>query len=277
MVAFATLAVSAAAPVAPSNVRTHAHTGAPRTTAPLRICADPANLPFTDINGRGFENRIADMLARDLGTAVQYTWRPQRTDFIDTTLLANRCDIVMGYPSNVQMLATTKPYYRSIFVFVTRRSSGLHVRSYDDPALTKLRIGVQFSGEDDASSPPAKSLGRRGIAGNLVGFLAFGDEHATNRPAEIITAVARGDIDIAAAWGPMAGYFAAREREPLDVTLVSPQSDGPLPQAFDISMAVRRGEPVRLARLNRFIDTHRGDIDALLAEYHVPRVDRVTP
>jgi mxaJ protein len=174
------------------------------------------------------------------------------------------------------MLATTKPYYRSIFVFVTRRARQLHVRSYDDPLLKKLRVGVQFSGEDDASSPPARSLGRRGIAGNLVGYLAFGDEHAVNRPAEIVEAVARGDIDIAAAWGPMAAYFAAREHEPLDVTPVSPQSDGPLPQAFDISMAIRRGEPVRLARLNRFIDTHRRDIDVLLAEYHVPRVDAFT-
>jgi len=183
----------------------------------------------------------------------------------------------MGYPTDVEMLATTKPYYRSIYVFVTRRARGLRVHSYDDPSLKKLRIGVQFSGEDDASSPPARSLGRRGIAGNLVGFLAFGDEHAVNRPAEIISAVARADIDIAAAWGPTAGFFAAREAEPLDIVPVSPQWDGPLPQAFDISMAIRRGEPQRLTTLNQFIDRHRRDIDALLAEYHVPRVERAGP
>ncbi len=229
-------------------------------------------MPFSNSNGEGFENKLAAMLARDLGTTVAYTWRPQRTDFIDTTLLANRCDIVMGYPANVERLATTKPYYRSIFVFVTRRARHLRVHSYDDPLLTRLRVGVQFSGEDDASSPPARSLGRRGISGNLVGFLAFGDEHAMNRPAEIVDAVASGDVDIAAAWGPMAAYFAAREKEPLDVTPVSPQSDGPMPQAFDISMAIRRGNPPQLARLNQFIDTHRRDIDALLDEYQVPRV-----
>ncbi len=230
-------------------------------------------MPFTNSRGEGFENRLAAMLASDLGAAVSYTWRPQRTDFIDTTLLAGRCDIVMGYPTHVDRLATTKPYYRSIFVFVTRQSRSLHIRSYDDPRLTRLRVGVQFSGEDDASSPPARSLGRRGISGNLVGFLAFGDEHAVNRPAEIIDAVANGDIDVAAAWGPMAAYFASREKEPLDVTAVSPESDGPMPQAFDISMAVRRGDPARVTRLNRFIDEHRREIDALLAEYHVPRVE----
>ena len=229
-------------------------------------------MPFTNAKGEGFENRLADMLARDMGAAVSYTWRPQRTDFIDTTLLANRCDIVMGYPTNVERLATTQPYYRSIFVFVTRHARHLRVRSYDDPLLKRLRVGVQFSGEDEASSPPARSLGRRGISGNLVGFLAFGDEHAVNRPAEIVDAVANGDIDIAAAWGPMAAYFAAREKEPLDVTPVSPQSDGPMPQAFDISMAIRRDDPARLGRLNQFIDTHRRDIDALLDEYRVPRV-----
>jgi mxaJ protein len=251
---------------------------APRADiSPVKVCADPTNMPFTNAHGDGFENHLAELLAKDLGASIQYTWRSQRSDFISTTLIAGTCDIVMGYPTQVEMVATTKPYYRSTYVFVTRKSRALHVRSYDDPALTKLRIGVQFSGEDGASSPPAQSLGRRGISGNLVGFLGFGDEHASNPPSAIITAVARGDIDIAAAWGPVAGYYAARQPEPLDLAPVTPQIDGRMPQAFDISMAIRRGDPQRLARLNRFIDERRPDIDRLLAEYHVPRVVRAVP
>jgi mxaJ protein len=245
--------------------------------SPLRVCADPSNLPFTNERGEGFENRLADLLARNLGTTVHYTWRAQRSDFLNTTLLAGDCDIVMGYPTQVELVATTKPYYRSSYVFVTRRSRRLDIRSYDDPMLKNLRIGVQFSGEDGASSPPAQSLGRRGVAGNLVGFLGFGDEHASSPPSAIISAVARGEIDIAAAWGPTAGYFAAREPEPLDIRPVTPQLDGRLPQAFDISMAIRRGDLQRLARLNQFIDDHRRQIDAILSEYHVPNVSRLTP
>jgi mxaJ protein len=234
-------------------------------------------MPFTSVRGDGFENRLAELLARDLEVTVRYTWHSQRSDFIDATLLAGVCDVVMGYPTEVETVATTKPYYRSTYVFVTRTSRRLRVRSYDDPALARLRIGVQFSGEDGASSPPARSLGRRGITGNLVGFLGFGDEHASNPPSAIIAAVARGDIDIAAAWGPMAGYFASRQAEPLELTPVTPQIDGRLPQAFDISMAVRRSDTQRLARLNRFIGDHRRQIDALLDDYHVPRVERVSP
>jgi mxaJ protein len=163
-------------------------TAFPRSAvAPLRVCADPSNLPFTNDRGEGFENHLANLLARVLGTTLRYTWRAQRGDFVNMTLLAGDCDVVMGYPTQVEIVATTKPYYRSTYVFVTRRSRGLHVRSYDDPALTRLRIGVQFSGEDGASSPPAQSLGRRGVAGNLVGFLGFGDDKASSPPSAIIS------------------------------------------------------------------------------------------
>jgi mxaJ protein len=249
----------------------------PASPAPMRVCADPENLPFTNDRGEGFENRLAELLARDLGTTVAYTWRRQRSDFLNMTLLARDCDIVMGYPTHVEQVATTQPYYRSSYMWVTRRSRRLRIRSYDDPALSRLRIGVQFSG-DDASSPPAQALGRRGIAaGNLIGFIGISDEHASTPPWEIINAVARGDIDIAAAWGPMAGFFAARQQVPLALEPVSPQIDGRMPQAFDISMAIRPGDSRQLARLNRFIDERRATINALLDEYHVPRVPEPQP
>jgi mxaJ protein len=108
---------------------------------------------------------------------------------------------------------------------------------------------------------------------NVVGFSVYGDYRTNSPPSAIIAAVARGDVDVAAAWGPMAGYFASLEREPLDITPVPPSPDGPsLPQTFSISMATRRREPARLARLNQFIDSHRHEIDRLLDDFHVPRV-----
>jgi mxaJ protein len=247
----------------------------PGAAAPLRVCADPNNLPFTNSRGEGFENRIASLLAREFGTTVEYTWFAQRRGFLRNTLSAGLCDVVMGYPSDADPVATTRPYYRSTYVFVTRRAGGVKVRSFDDPALRTLRIGVQLIGDDGANTPPAHALSRRGIVTNLVGYTVYGDYRKDSPPSEIIAAVARGDVDVAAAWGPLAGYFAARQKVPLDVVPVEPQFDRPLlPETFAISMAVRRTDTALRDRLDTFIVRHRKAIDAILAEYHVPRVDR---
>lgn len=242
---------------------------APRAAAPLRVCADPNNLPFTNSAGEGFENKLASLIARDQGTTVEYVWWPQRRNFIRDTLEMRRCDVMMGLPADDTEAATTKPYYRSTYVFVTRRDARIRVRSFDDPRLKTMRIGVQLIGDDDASSPPAHALSRRGIIRNLVGYSVYGE----GRGDSLVTAVARGEVDIASAWGPQAGYFSARQSVPLNLVPVSPALDGNfLPQTFAISMAARRGETTTIRMLNRFIDTHRPEIARLLAEYHVPLV-----
>jgi mxaJ protein len=247
----------------------------PKTAAaqPLRVCSDPNNLPFSNENGEGFENRLANLLARDLGTTVQYTWWAQRRGFLRNTLNAELCDVVMGYPSDAEAAATTAPYYRSTYVFVTRASRHLRIRSFNDPILRKLRIGVQLVGDDGANSPPAHALSRRGIIENVVGYSVYGDYRTNSPPSAIVGAVARGEVDVAAVWGPLAGYFAARQREALDVTPVQPAIDAQFPQVFDISMAARRGDKAQLARLERFIQERRVEIDRILADYHVPRVE----
>jgi mxaJ protein len=246
-----------------------------RASDPLRVCADPNNLPFTNAKGEGFENRIAQLLAQDLGTHLEYTWFAQRRGFLRNTLSAGKCDVVMGLPADTDAAWTTRPYYRSTYVFVTRRSRYLHIRSFDDPLLRTLRIGVELVGDDGANTPPAHALSRRGIIGNLVGFSVYGDYQTDSPPSAIVAAVARGDVDVAAAWGPMAAYFAARQPVPLDLAPVQPQVDGRfLPQTFAISMATRRRDTARHARLEQFIAQRRHEIDAILAQYHVPRVDR---
>jgi mxaJ protein len=245
-----------------------AASAAPQHTPPLRVCADPNNLPFTNRALQGFENRLADLLARELGTTVEYTWWPQRRNFIRDTLDARRCDVVMGLLADDSGVATTRPYYRSTYVFVTRKDAGLRVRSFDDPALRTLRIGVQLIGDDD-SSPPAYSLSRRGIVRNLVGYSVYGD----GRGDALVSAVAARQVDVAAAWGPQAGYFAAQQPVPLVLAPVSPRIDGGfLPQTYEISMGVRRGDIARQRRLSQFIATHRSQIRKLLADYHVPVV-----
>jgi mxaJ protein len=251
----------------------HERGDAPLIGASLRICADPNNLPFSNNRAEGFENRIAELLAHDLGSHVEYVWWAQRRGFLRNTLNAGVCDVVIGMPTTVEMALMTEPYYRSTYVFVSRRDRRLRIHSFDDARLKRLRIGVPMVGDDGASAPPAHALARRGMLMNLVQYSVFGDYGQDSPPSALIAAVARGDIDVAAAWGPLAGYFAARHAEPLEVTPVDAHMDGPfVPFAFDISMAVRRGDTSRKAVLDQFIERRRSEIDGILAEFGVPRI-----
>jgi mxaJ protein len=239
----------------------------------LRVCSDPNNLPYSNRRGEGFENRLAEMVARDLHARVSYVWWPQHRGFIRNTLKAGLCDVMMGLPSSVELASTTRPYYRSTYVFVSRRDRGIDVRSFDDPLLRKLSIGVQMIGDDGTNSPPAHALANRGIVNNIKGYSVYGDYSQPNPPARIVEAVAQGDVDMAVVWGPLAGYFAPRQKVPLELVPVSPQIDRPfLPFVFDVSMAVRRGDDKLHAELDSFIERRHGEIDALLDRYGVPRV-----
>jgi len=242
-------------------------------TRTLRVCADPNNLPFSNDRGEGFENRIAELVARDLNAKVEYTWWAQRRGFIRNTLNASKCDVVIGVPASFDLTAVTIPYYRSSYVFVTRRDRNLRITSYDDPLLRKLKIGVQLVGDDGANTPPVHSLGQRGIRGNLKGYLVYGDYSRPNPPARIIDGVAKGEVDVAIAWGPLAGFFAAQQPVALDITPVSPQVDLPfMPQVFDMSMGVRRQDKALRDTLDAIITREKKMIDSILDSYNVPRV-----
>ena len=250
-------------------------TGCAETKPALRVCADPNNLPFSNDRGEGFENKLAEMLAADTGARVEYTWWAQRRGFVRNTLRAGECDVLLGVPTSYELAQTTRPYYRSTYVFVSRRDRALAIESLDDPRLTTMRVGVQMVGDDFSNSPPAHALASRGMTRNIVGYSVIDDYSRPNPPANIVHAVARGEVDAAVVWGPLAGYFASREPVPLDLAPVTPEIDPPfLPFVFDISMAVRRGDEPRLRMLEDFIIRRRGDIDRLLADYGVPRVDR---
>ena len=243
----------------------------------LRVCADPNNLPFSNERREGFENRLAAMLAEDIGARVEYTWWAQRRGFVRNTLREGTCDLIMGVPSGFEMARTSQPYYRSTYVFVSREDRALDVRSFDDPRLRTLKVGVQMIGDDFANSPPAHALSARGMVSNVVGYSVLDDYSKPNPPAHVMAAVASGEVDTAIVWGPLAGYFARREPVPLKLSPVSPQVDLPsLPFVFDISMGVRRGDTERLQTVNDFITRRRADIDKVLDEFGVPRLDVVS-
>jgi mxaJ protein len=239
--------------------------------AVLRVCADPNNLPFSDREGRGFENKVMELIARDLGSTVDYTWWAQRRGYVRNTLKADVCDVWSGVASGAEMMTSSRPYYRSSYVFVARADRALHIASFDDPQLRTLIIGVQMVGSDAMNTPPAHALSRRGIVQNVRGYMLYGDYRQPHPASAIIDAVANGDVDVAIVWGPTAGYFAAQASTPLTIEAVQPWRDGTeLPMAFYISMGVRRGDNALLKRLDDSLERNRAAISAILAEYHVP-------
>jgi mxaJ protein len=243
----------------------------------LRVCADPNNLPFSNAKGEGFENKLAELLAREMGATLEYTWWAQRRGFTRNTLRAGLCDLIPGVPSSFELALPTRPYYRSTYVFVHRADAPFRVRSFDDSVLKRLRVGVQFVGDDGADTPPAHALAKRGIVRNIVGFSLYGDYRDPSPPARIVRAVAAREVDVAVVWGPLAGYFAPRQRARLVLTPVSPEIDVPfLPFVFDISMGVRRENPALKEEVEALLRRRRATVDSILRAYGVPRAERAT-
>jgi mxaJ protein len=231
----------------------------------LRVCSDPNNLPFSSADGSGFENKIADLVARDFHARVAYTWLPQRLGFVRNTLGHGDCDVIIGVPSNYELASPTAPYYRSSYVFVSRKDRAVGIESLDDPKLKHLKIGVEVAA---GASPPMQALANRHLVDNMRAYTVVGDGGRS-----LIDAVARGDVDLAIVWGPQAGYFARQQRAALELAPVSPQIDPPfLPFVFDISMAVRRGDNALRDQLDAEIERRRPDIERILDAYGVPRV-----
>ena len=243
----------------------------------LRICADPNNLPFSNAGEEGFENKIVRLIADELGAEPVYTWHAQRRGFLRETLKASVCDLVPGIPANLEGVRTTRPYYRSAYVFLSR-PDGPSAATLDDEVLRRAELGVQLIGDDGSNSPPAHALSRRGIIGNVRGYTLYGDYSEPNPPARIVSAVASGEIDIALAWGPLAGYFGARQDPPLRLSIIKPLFDGPqLPMVWDISMAVRKGDDALRDEVDAALSARKSEIDAILADYDVPRLDVAAP
>jgi mxaJ protein len=237
----------------------------------LRVCAEPNNLPHSHESGSGFENRIAEVVARELDAKLEYTWAPLLRGFVRKTLNAHACDVLMGVPTDLERVRTTAPYYRSTFVFVQRRDAGEPIRAFDDPRLARARIGVQLIGDDLAATPPGHALAARGITRNVVGYVLLGERTQADR---MIDDVARSVLDVAVVWGPPAAYYARRQRVPLTLSIAQPPPDfSVLPFEFSMSMGVRTNDQALAAELDASITRRRSELDAILAEYGVPRVD----
>lgn len=263
-------ALTAGSPLAAQDL----HTNLPQPGV-LRVCADPDNLPLSNKAGDGFENKIAELIAREWNAKLEYAWWPVRRGYFSRALNGRYCDVALQAPFGLDMAAVTKPYYRSSYVIVTRKDSGLDIMSLADPRLRKLKIGVNLLNSDAENTPPAMALSRYGVVGNLVGFTTMYTD--TERPEDIIEAVVDKNIDVAIVWGPLAGYFAKHASAPLVVTpLAARDSLTDMPFAFNIAMGVRRRDSTLRDSLQTLLDRKGPEIRAILEEYGVPLQEIVT-
>lgn len=232
--------------------------------APLHICADPDNLPFSDRSLRGFDNHIAMVLAQALHREPIFVWSRSRRGFLREQFNKNACDMLMGVPEGMRGVATTHSYYRSSYVFVTRQRDRLQIATFDDPQLNGRRIGLQALEED--LSPPSLPLIRNGHAAQIVAFESFGA-----LAPDIVRAVADGRVGVAVVWGPLAGYFAARQPIPLSLLPVAkPVDSSGIPMAFSLAIAVHRQDTALLDALNIALSKIQPQIDRILRQFNIP-------
>jgi mxaJ protein len=232
----------------------------------LRVCGDPNNMPFSNEKLEGIENKIAEVVAKDLGETVTYFWWPHQRGVVKRVLNARHCDVMLGIPKGYDPVLWTRPYYRTGYVMAYRKDRKLKLRSLDDPALKTLRIGVQVN------TPPHDALGRRGIADNVVGYQLMFDSnfHAEDYPGKVVEDVLAGSVDVALVWGPIAGYFAKKKGAPLEIVPIEDPSDRGLPFAFDISMGVRKGDKQLKEQLEGALARRHDEIEHVLADFGVP-------
>lgn len=233
----------------------------------LRVCADPANMPFSNQKGDGFENKIADIVGEALGVPVEYTWFPQATGFIRRTLFAKACDLVIGYAQGDELVLNTNHYYRSTYAIVYRKGGPLDgVDSLADERLKGKHIGIV------AGTPPGDIMAKEGLMPYARPYPLTVDRRFESPAERMIEDIRSGAIDAGILWGPIAGYFAQRGGEALVVKPLIKESFGPR-MAYRITMGVRQGDDVWKRQLNQIIAKNQGKIDKVLMDYGVPLLD----
>jgi mxaJ protein len=264
LVAALTVFTVAASPSLPAQLRPNV--GKPGV---LRVCADPDNMPLSNQKGEGFEQKIAELIAKDWNAKIEYAWWPVRRGFFSRALNGRYCDVAIEAPAGLDMAGVTKPYFRSGYVFVTRKDRNLNIKSLADPRLKKLKIGVNLLNSDAENTPPAMALSRYGVIGNLTGYTTFYGDSA--RPEDIINAVAKKDIDVAIVWGPIAGFFARSSPAPLVIQAL-PERDSlsEFPFQYNIGMGVRRRDRALRDSLQAVLDRRAPEIQGILKQYGVP-------
>lgn len=232
----------------------------------FKVCADPENMPYSNNKQEGFEDKIAEVLAKDLGKKLSFTYAYSRQGFFRNTLGANRCDVVMGTSSDIDTMRTSKPYYRAGHVYVWRKESNFNITDWSSPDLRKGFIGVVDH------SPATIPMDAHGLIANARPYRIQRD---LNLPSSfMIDDLAKGDIDIAIAWGPIGGYFAKQSKVPMVVAPIPEYEteNAKGKEYWNISVGVRKKDKERMAMIQGALDRNQDKIIKILDDYGIPHV-----
>lgn len=232
----------------------------------LRVCADPNNLPFSNDKREGFENKIAEIIGKELNLPVTYVWFPQVVGFVRNTLRARQCDLVMGTVSGDGMMDNTNAYYHTGYMIVSRTEDGIGATGLGDPALADKRIGLI------AATPPTDLLLRHGLMPHVTSYALAVDTRYDSPARAMIQDILDRKIDVGLLWGPLAGYYIKHEALPLKAAFLDSEPDSTRLD-FRIAMGVRPGEPEWRRRINAALEKHRAEVAQVLAGYDVPLLD----
>ena len=237
----------------------------------FKVCADQDNLPYSNDKGEGFENKIAEVLAADLGKELSYQFWHDRFGFLRNTLNAKRCDVIIGTNTTYDALDTTKPYYRAGHVWIYREDSGYDISSWDSPDLKKGVIGLVDK------SPVTQALNANGLMANARPYRIQRD--LTRSPGEPVEDVISGKIDVAIMWGPLGGYYAKQSDVNLVVVEIPEYSTGNKKLQgktyWNISAGVRKREVERREMVEGAIFRNLDKIYAIMDEYGIPHTEPI--
>lgn len=233
------------------------------STDRLRVCADPADMPFSNKAKEGFENKIAALVADELKLPLHFYFMPQGPGFVRNTLGTTLCDVIMGYASGSDIVDHTNAYYASTYVLVTKKGGPLDgIDRLEDPRLKEAKLGIM------AGTPPADHFMELGLTPKAKTYPLLVDRRYASPAEDAMHDVESGLIDGVVLWGPIAGYYAKMQSPPLSMT---PLIEDKRPKLdYRIAFGIRRGEAEWKHRLNDVIRKRQKDIDAILQSYGVP-------
>ncbi len=234
----------------------------------LRVCADPDNMPFSNAEGEGFENKLAELIAQTLNVQLEYSWFVESSGYVPNTMGSRACDLVMGYAQGTGLIDDTNPYYYTSYVLIYRQDDASldGVENLSDSRLKGKKIGF-FAG-----TPPASILAVQGLGATAKPFETHTGQSASKAAEAMIAEIASGGLDAGILWGPVGGYYAQRATQPLKLVPLVKENAGPR-TIYGITMGVRPDDPQWKHRINSFIAASQGEINAILQSYNVPVLD----
>ena len=239
-----------------------------RAEGVLRVCADPDNMPFSNEKGEGFENKLATLIADELGDRLAYSWFSESTGYVPNTMGSDACDLVMGYAQGTGLIDDTNPYYYTSYVLIYRQGdqSLAGVERLSDPRLKGKKIGLF------ARTPPASLIAMYGLAGNAKPFEVNADESLSKAAQKMLAEIGSGKLEVGILWGPVGGYYAEQSPVPLKLVPLAKESVGPS-TVYPITMGVRPNEPQWKHTINKVLAENQAGIYAILQGYNVPVLD----